>query len=141
MHNNEYSPLTFSPLCPHCACAHAHLGPAVFYREQKLGLTAQALKGLSRKSKSSRRKVAQQATDELFDSAVQEVVDETNLPRSALGKPLLSGLVRQGNSFGAPSAGEHESGAVDATFSLLESGAVGVGIGHDSGAVGVGCTF
>ncbi|CAN0354336.1 unnamed protein product, partial [Laminaria digitata] len=73
-------------------------------QEQKLGLTTAALKGLSRKAKSSRRKVAQQATDELFDSAVQEVVDETNLPRSALGKPLLSGLVRQGNSFGAPSA-------------------------------------
>lgn len=51
--------------------------------------------------------MAQQATDELFDSAVQEVVDETNLPRSALGKPLLSGIVRQGSSFGAPSAGKH----------------------------------
>lgn len=77
-------------------------------RAQKLGLTPEVLRGLSHKGVSSRRKVGQQAVDELFDSAVQEVVDETNVPRSALGEPLLSGLVRQGNSFGAPTAGEQQ---------------------------------
>lgn len=75
-------------------------------RAQKLGLTADVLRGLSSKGASSRRKAGQQTVDELFDSAVQEVVDETNVPRSALGEPLLAGLVRQGNSFGAPTAGE-----------------------------------
>lgn len=64
------------------------------------------LGALSGKRPASRRKVNQQATEELFDSAVQEVVDETNVPRSALGEPLLSGVVRQGNSFGTPTAGE-----------------------------------
>ncbi|CBN79318.1 conserved unknown protein [Ectocarpus siliculosus] len=71
---------------------------------EKLGLTPEVLRSLSTKAVSSRRKVGQQAADELFDSAVQEVVDETNVPREALGEPLLSGVVRQGNSFGAPTA-------------------------------------
>ncbi|CAM9420606.1 unnamed protein product [Ectocarpus sp. 13 AM-2016] len=71
---------------------------------EKLGLTPEVLQSLSTKAVSSRRKVGLQAADELFDSAVQEVVDETNVPREALGEPLLSGLVRQGNSFGAPTA-------------------------------------
>ncbi|CAN0314566.1 unnamed protein product, partial [Ectocarpus sp. 4 AP-2014] len=71
---------------------------------EKLGLTPEVLRSLSTRAVSSRRKVGQQAADELFDSAVQEVVDETNVPREALGEPLLSGVVRQGNSFGAPTA-------------------------------------
>ncbi|CAN0381894.1 unnamed protein product, partial [Hapterophycus canaliculatus] len=71
---------------------------------KNIGLTAEVLRGLATKTIASRRKFGLQATDELFDSAVQEVVDETNVPRSALGEPLLSGLVRQGNSFGAPTA-------------------------------------
>lgn len=75
-------------------------------REQKIGLTVEGLGSLSSKMPASRRRSGLQATEELFDSAVQEVVDETNVPRSALREPLLSGLVRQGNSFGAPSAGE-----------------------------------
>lgn len=66
------------------------------------------LKSLSGKQQSSRRKVGQHAVEELFDSAVQEVVDETNVPRTALGEVLLSGVVRQGNSFGAPSAGKND---------------------------------
>lgn len=61
---------------------------------------------MSCKLPASRRRIGLQATEELFDSAAQEVVDETNVPRSALQEPLLSGIVRQGNSFGAPSAGE-----------------------------------
>lgn len=74
-------------------------------RVQKLGLTTEVLRGLSCKLPASRRRLGLQATEELFDSAVQEVMDETNVPRTALGVPLLSGIVRQGNSFGAPTAG------------------------------------
>lgn len=66
---------------------------------------------MSCKLPASRRRVGLQASEELFDSAVQEVVDEINVPRSALQEPLLSGIVRQGNSFGAPSAGESPDAA------------------------------
>ena len=116
--------LGLAMLCVACVLGHAWLSRALLGfavaslgfvlalprpRAQKLGLTPDVLRGLSHKGASSRRKVGQQAVDELFDSAVQEVVDETNVPRSALGEPLLSGLVRQGNSFGAPTAGERKN--------------------------------
>lgn len=61
---------------------------------QNIGLTTNVLRGLSTKTVSSRRKVGLQAADELFDSALLEVIDENNVPHSALGEPLLSELVR-----------------------------------------------
>lgn len=74
--------------------------------EQKIGLTAEGLRNLASKLSGTKRRAGLQATEEFFDSAVQEVVDETNIPRSALGEAVLSGIVRQGNSYGAPTAGK-----------------------------------
>lgn len=102
-------PLLPSPLPSFVCLVILFLFPRACSGTQNLGLTAEVLRDLSGKTASSRRKLGHQAVDELFSSAVKEVVDETNVPRSSLGEPLLSGVVRQGNSFGAPSAGEQQS--------------------------------
>lgn len=41
--------------------------------------------------------------DEIFDSIVQEVVDEVNIPHEYLGEPLYSGTHRNTTSGGRPS--------------------------------------
>lgn len=85
--------------------------------EKSIGLTSEVLSNLSSKLPATRRRAGLQATVELFESAVQEVVDETNVPRSTLREPLLSGIVRQGNSFGAPTACKQAS--TDVHFDVL----------------------
>ncbi|CAM9212534.1 unnamed protein product, partial [Phaeothamnion confervicola] len=69
---------------------------------KKLGLTAESFLGGA--GGSHRTELQKGCVDEIFDSILEEVVDETNVPRAALSDPLLLGVVMQRNSAGAPSA-------------------------------------
>ncbi|CAM9470057.1 unnamed protein product [Choristocarpus tenellus] len=74
---------------------------------EKLGLSPSILRGLSRKEGEGgedRRRLEAEAVRELFESARQEAVDETNVTPSELSEPLLMGITRQCNSNGTPTA-------------------------------------
>ncbi|CAN0387877.1 unnamed protein product, partial [Discosporangium mesarthrocarpum] len=79
---------------------------------ENIGLTPSVLKGLVAKDGSGggggprgkRRRLEELSVAELFDSARQEAVDETNVPLHALSDPLMLGIARQTNSCGAPTA-------------------------------------
>ena len=58
----------------------------------------------SSSSSSTGQDLAARVRAEVFDSALAEVHDEINIPREALGAPLLLGLVRQLTCGGSPSA-------------------------------------